>query len=326
MPIINPLSPSRSDTRSRHHGNNNNEDADRSLQRSLTADLNNTKTILRREQETHEQEVMHLIRLFEFSEKGYGDDFVVCTEDEFLKAGSLAHNLLTLASLLEKRLKPKKVTWGKTDKTPRALRECIKTIRNHGFRVAKFCRVEVLLQTAKRMSQIHKSSSLTSKDTLRLPSCVNDLGEYVASISDLLREYGGNKITAYSLSSLEQYVPLFLIETVRTVAEGHKLKITLNGVNALDRSCSVLYRDLKAATTFDNSFWDDEVAADAFERAASYVALMELDIEELVSYCRTNRNQFTDVDYKMMFGMDGPRRKGDIKRYAVLLRQDHLEE
>ena len=146
--------------------------------------------------------------------------------------------------------------------------------------------IHTLAHSAKRMSQIHKSKSLTSKDAVRLPSCVNDFGEYVASISDLLREYGGNKITAYSLSSLEQYVPLFLIETVRTVAEGHTLKITLNGVNALDRCCSVLYRDLKAATTFDNSFWDDDVAADAFERAASYVALMELDIEEVRSYCR----------------------------------------
>ena len=135
------------------------------------------------------------------------------------------------------------------------------------------------------MSSVYSSSAIKAKDAVRLPTSVNDLGEYLASISDLLREYGGNKIAAYSLSSLEQYVPLFLMETVRIIAVGDSLpsgfKITLNGVESLDRSCSVLYRDLKGATSFENSFWDDEVAADAFERAAGYVALMELDMEEV---------------------------------------------
>ncbi len=130
------------------------------------------------------------------------------------------------------------------------------------------------------MSSLYSSSALNARDAVRLPSSVNELGEYLASISDLLREYGGNKIAAYSLSSLEQYVPLFLMQTARIVASGEGLpngfKITLNGVEALDRSCSVLYRDLKTATSFENSFWDDEVAEDAFERAASYISLMEL--------------------------------------------------
>ncbi len=138
------------------------------------------------------------------------------------------------------------------------------------------------------MSTIYSSSAINARDAVRLPSSVNDLGEYLASMSDLLREYGGNKIAAYSLSSLEQYIPLFLMETVRIIAAGDGLpsgfKITLNGVESLDRSCSVLYRDLKGATSFENSFWDDEVAADAFERAVSYVSLMELDMEE-VRHC-----------------------------------------
>ena len=137
----------------------------------------------------------------------------------------------------------------------------------------------------KRLGVTFKSSSLAAKDAVRLPSCVNDLGEYYTNVSDLLRQYGGNKIAAYSMSSLEQYVPLFLMETVRILAAGDGLpqnfKVTLNGVESLDRCCSVLYRDLKGATSFDNSSWDDEVAADAFERAASYVALMELDMEEV---------------------------------------------
>lgn len=142
---INPLSPSKSDTKSKHF-NYNGENEDRGLGRSLAVDLT-SGTDLQREQETFEQEVIHLVRLLDFSDPHYGENIVLCTEDEFLKAGSLAHSLLTVASLLEKRLKPKKVTWGKSVTTPRALKECIKTIRMYGLRVAKFCRVEVLLQT-----------------------------------------------------------------------------------------------------------------------------------------------------------------------------------
>lgn len=135
------------------------------------------------------------------------------------------------------------------------------------------------------MSSIYSSSAIDAKDAVRLPTSVNDLGEYLASISDLLRESGGNKIAAYSLSSLEQYIPLFLMQATRIIASGEGLpsgfRITLNGVEALTRSCSVLYRDLKGATSFENSFWNDDVAADAFDRAASYVDLMVLDMEEV---------------------------------------------
>lgn len=202
------------------------------------------------------------------------------------------------------------------------------------------------------MSCVYSSSAICAKDSVRLPSSVNDLGEYLASISDLLRENGGNKIAAYSLSSLEQYIPLFLMETARIIASGNGLpsgfKITLNGVESLDRSCSVLYRDLKGATSFENSFWDDEVAADAFERAASYVGLMELDMDEvsyldyflvalifslftilshicnnvspsqLVTSFRNKGNEFTPDDYKIMFSMNGPRRKGKLISYSEL--------
>jgi len=135
------------------------------------------------------------------------------------------------------------------------------------------------------MSNIYTSSAIGAKDIVRLPSSVNDLGEYLSSISDLLRENGGNKIAAYSLSSLEQYIPLYLMQTTRIIAEGHDLpggfRVTLNGVESLTRSCSALYRDLKGATSFENSFWSDDVAADAFERAASYIELMVLDMDEV---------------------------------------------
>jgi len=310
---INPLAPSASDTRSKITPNTDEERA--AYQRSL---LDGT-TDLQREQETFEQEVSHLSELLDFADVKHGSDFKLCTEDEFLKTVSLAHSLLSLSSLLGKRLRPKKNSWGKSKSdAPRALRESVKNIRLHGIRVAKFCRMEVLLQTVKRMNVLFKSSSLTSKDAVRIPTCVNDLGEYLTSTSELVRQYGGNKIAAFVFSSLEQYVPLFIMQTVRIVVVGDglpsKFKITLNGVESLDKTCSVLYRDLKGATSFNNSSWDEDVAADAFERAASYVALMELDMEELVSYCRNNRNLFTEEDYKIMFLMNGPRRRGDISR------------
>lgn len=177
----------------------------------------------------------------------------------------------------------------------------------------------ILTYSVKRMSKICISSTLTAKDAVRLPSCVNDLGEHLTSASDVIREAGGNTIAAYSLSSLEQYIPLFLMQTVRIIAQGKGLKskaiITLNGVEALDRSGSVLYRDLKGATSFENSFWDDELAAESFERSASFIAMIELDMEELISYCKNNRGEFSDNDYKLMFALDGPRRRGDLKAY-----------
>ena len=172
------------------------------------------------------------------------------------------------------------------------------------------------------MSTIYQSSTLSAKDAVRLPTSVNSLGEYLSSISDQMREFGGNKLAAYALSSLEQYVPLFIMETVRIIAVGdglpHNFKISLHGVESLDKCCSVLYRDLKSATGFENSFWDEDVAADAFDRAVSYVALMECDMDELMSRWRNNRSEFTDDDYRIMFAMSGPNRKGDIQKYASL--------
>jgi hypothetical protein len=107
----------------------------------------------------------------------------------------------------------------------------------------------------------------------------------MTAASDNLREAAGNAVTAYTLSSLEQYIPLFLMQTVRVIAHGEgivsKAPLTLNGIEALDRSGSVLYRDLKGATSFDNSFWDDELAAISFERSASFMAMMELEMEEV---------------------------------------------
>lgn len=164
-----------------------------------------------------------------------------------------------------------------------------------------------------------------ARDAVRIPSSINDLGEYMTAASDNLREAAGNAVTAYSFSTLEQYIPLCIIQTVRVLAAGKgvvaKAPLTMNGIEALDRSGSVLYRDLKAATSFDNSFWDIELAAVSFERSASFIAMMELEMPELEAYYQENRSDFTEEDFKLMFTMNGPRRKGDINRYNMLLKK-----
>ena len=62
----------------------------------------------------------------------------------------------------------------------------------------------------------------------------------------------------------------------------------MSGIEALDRSGSVLYRDLKGSTSFDNSFWDIELAAVSFERSASFIVMMELEMNELEAYYKEN--------------------------------------
>jgi len=164
-----------------------------------------------------------------------------------------------------------------------------------------------------------------ARDAVRIPSSVNDLGEYLTGASDNLREAAGNAVTAYTFSSLEQYIPLCLMQTVRVIAQGNgvikKSPLTMNGIEALDRSGSVLYRDLKGATSFDNSFWDVELAALSFERSASFMAMMELEMEELVAYYTANRGDFSEEDFMLMFSMTGPRRRGDVGRFHMMKRR-----
>jgi len=140
--------------------------------------------------------------------------------------------------------------------------------------------------------------------------------------SDYLREAAGNAVTAYTFSCLEQYIPLCLMETTRVIAGGEgiiqKASLTMNGIEALDRSGSVLYRDLKGATSFDNSFWDVELAAVSFERSASMIAMMELEMEELCAFYSSSPDEFSQKDFEMMFSMEGPRRRGDLGRYRNL--------
>jgi hypothetical protein len=251
-----------------------------------------------------------------------------CSDEDLMKAACLAHSLLKLASLLDSRLKIRSrlgINSTKTLTNTRALREAIKTIKANGLKMAKFCRADILLQSIVRLSKVCNSSTIVARDAVRIPSSVNDLGEYMTAASDNLREAAGNAVTAYAFSTLEQYIPLCLIQTVRVLAAGKgvvsKAPLTMNGIEALDRSGSVLYRDLKGATSFDNSFWDIELAAVSFERSASFIAMMELEMPELEAYYQENRNDFSEQDFQLMFSMNGPRRKGDVGRYHMLVKK-----
>ena len=280
-----------------------------------------------REEANLSMELQFVKQHLEFAGMENNNYLVTCPDDKLMKAACLSHSLLKLSSLLDSRLKVRS-HFGVSTKTlsnTRALREAIKTIKVNGLKMAKFCRADVLLQAVTRLSKVCTSSTIVARDAVRIPSSVNDLGEYMTAASDNLREAAGNAVTAYTFSSLEQYIPLCLIQTVRVLAAGKgivtKAPLTMNGIEALDRSGSVLYRDLKGATSFDNSFWDIELAAVSFERSASFIAMMELEMAELEAYYQENRNDFSEQDFQLMFSMDGPRRKGDIGKYHLLVKR-----
>jgi hypothetical protein len=276
-------------------------------------------------------EIAYLKPFLDFDTSGQSTKIVVCTDDELMKAACLAHSLLKLAGLLEKRLIIRSTSGlHKSLTSTRALREAIKTIKANGMKMAKFCRLEMLMQTILRMGKICTSSTLVARDAVRIPSSVNDLGEYLTSASDNLREAAGNAIAAYSFSSLEQYIPFCLMQSVRVIIAGRgvviKSPLTLNGIEALDRSGSVLYRDLKGATSFHNSFWDMELVAISFECSASFIAMMELEMEELEAYYAANRDEFSEDDFQLMFTMNGPRRRGDINKYNLAKMHSDLHQ
>jgi hypothetical protein len=280
-----------------------------------------------REEANLSMELLFVKPYLEFAGMEMNTHLVTCSDEHLMKAACLAHSLLKLSSLLDSRLKVRS-HFGVSTKTltnTRALREAIKTIKANGLKMAKFCRADVLLQSTVRLAKVCTSSTIVARDAVRIPSSVNDLGEYMTAASDNLREAAGNAVTAYTFSTLEQYIPLCLIQTVRVLAAGKgivtKAPLTMNGIEAMDRSGSVLYRDLKGATSFDNSFWDIELAAVSFERSASFIAMMELEMAELEAYYQENRNDFSEQDFQLMFTMDGPRRKGDIGRYHMLVKR-----
>lgn len=146
-----------------------------------TTDLNMVEDILEGvegEEAALQFELPFLKQLLDFSVEN--KRIVVSSDEELMRAACLAHSLLKLASLLESRLlirlagnKAQALT------STRALREAIKTIKTHGIKMAKFCRIDMLMQGLSRMSRVCRSSTLVAQDAVRIPSSVNDLGDYI---------------------------------------------------------------------------------------------------------------------------------------------------
>jgi len=176
----------------------------------------------------------------------------------------------------------------------------------------------------RRMAPVAQSTALCAKDAVRIPTAVNNVSEYITGTMDYLRESTSNAMAAYAFSNAGQYIPACLMSTVRVIAVGEgiieRAPLTMNGIECLDRSAAVLYKDLKAAIGFQSHFFDIEVTAVAFEQAATFTALMEMSIEELAEYYTTHSQseEFSDDDFELMFRMDGPRRVGDDRQFKKL--------
>ena len=126
---------------------------------------------LKKERECLGKELRHLHKLMDFTVADYEDQLNLCDEDELMRAACLAHSLLVLSGMMELRLEKKFSTrqqrrrqqrrgsqpdkhndsWVDEKKTvstpPRTLRDAIQSIRLQGLAMAKFCRLEILLQT-----------------------------------------------------------------------------------------------------------------------------------------------------------------------------------
>ena len=99
-----------------------------------------------------EREVAQIDVLTKFDEPLQFEHSTLCSDEELMRAACLANSLLTVAGLLDRQLGSSRAAggWGNKSnkiKAIRDLRGAIRTIRHHGLRVAKFCRVEVLIQT-----------------------------------------------------------------------------------------------------------------------------------------------------------------------------------
>jgi hypothetical protein len=175
-----------------------------------------------------------------------------------------------------------------------------------------------------KMSKVCNSTTLCAPDAVRIPSSVNLVTEWIIGTMDYLRESTSNAMAAYAFSNLGQYIPACLMSTVRVIAAGEgiiaRAPLTMNGIESLDRSAAVLYKDLKAALGFQSQFFNIQLTALNFEKAATFTALMEMSIEELAEYYTTHSQteEFSDEDYELMFRMDGPRRTGDEKQFKKL--------
>jgi hypothetical protein len=132
-----PLSPPAADTSARNTSQDKGPSA---------AELDLAGSIEREEQALLD-ELVHLQPLLEFTKDSHALGVSVCSDEDLMKASCLAHSLLKLSSLLDSRLKVRSSGgFEKVLPSTRALREAIKSIRNHGIKMAKFCRIDMLMQ------------------------------------------------------------------------------------------------------------------------------------------------------------------------------------
>lgn len=138
-PGANPLAPSAGDTKACNGNNGDKNKANLDLLGGVE-----------KEEQVLVNELVHLKSILEFSRDSSSGSIVACSDEELLNACSLSHSLLKLSSMLESRLKVRvhiSGTFERTLTSTRALREAIKTIKAHGLKVAKFCRIDMLMQT-----------------------------------------------------------------------------------------------------------------------------------------------------------------------------------
>lgn len=135
-----PLSPPASDTESRY-------DNLESGPTPSNDEMENPEASVQREESIFAQELVYLRPFFDFMLDSHRTGIVMCTDEELTKSACLAHSLLKVSSLLEKRLQVRGIGYTKTLSSTRALREAIKTLKLNGIKMAKFCRIDMLLQT-----------------------------------------------------------------------------------------------------------------------------------------------------------------------------------
>ena len=114
---------------------------------SNNEEIENPEADVEREEEIFAQELVYLRPFFDFLLDSQKAGIVMCTDEEMTKSACLAHSLLKVSSLLESRLQVRGNGYTKTLSSTRALREAIKTLKQNGIKMAKFCRIDMLLQT-----------------------------------------------------------------------------------------------------------------------------------------------------------------------------------
>ena len=112
-----------------------------------TDEIENPEVSVEREESIFAQELVYLRPFFDFLMDSHRTNMVMCSDEELTKSACLAHSLLKVSNLLENRLQVRGNGYTKTLSSTRALREAIKTLKLNGIKMAKFCRIDMLLQT-----------------------------------------------------------------------------------------------------------------------------------------------------------------------------------